>query len=181
MTTSTSEHPATRPRPQPPAPWERVTRQQVAPNAETAVDVAIALGVGLSDRRTGWIEQQSGRVLVTVSGIVDASRQSGAALIARERSRQIAEEGYTPEFDRAYEGLQLTWAALAYVENAIQHVLEPKSGWLNETDPVPAYWPWSVETWKPNGYIDDLVRAGALLAAELDRILAVESIRDGES
>lgn len=32
------------------------------------------------------------------------------------------------------------------------------------------WWPWAVRWWKPKDPIRDLVRAGALIAAEIDRL-----------
>ena len=35
---------------------------------------------------------------------------------------------------------------------------------------VPRDWPWEPEAWKPTYPVRDLVKAGALIAAEIDRL-----------
>jgi hypothetical protein len=37
-------------------------------------------------------------------------------------------------------------------------------------DGAPEKWPWSLSWWKPKGRIRNLERAGALIAAEIDRL-----------
>lgn len=80
---------------------------------------------------------------------------TGAELIAAERRRQIEIEGYTPEHDAEHR-TQLRKAAIAY--------LLP-----NRAD---EWWPWDWSYWKPSGtdQIRNLVKAGALIAAEIDRL-----------
>lgn len=91
------------------------------------------------------------------------SRSRGALLIGAERERQIEDEGYTPEHDRAHSHSELLNAALAYLQIA------------------PDIWPWDPAGFKPArpfphdtcdaGCIRDLVKAGALVAAAIDRLL----------
>jgi DNA-binding XRE family transcriptional regulator len=81
--------------------------------------------------------------------------KTGVELIADERLRQVTQEGYTAEHDDAHSSLLP--AAICYaVENG------------ENSDP-PIGWPWARRDWKPAGRIRNLVRAGALIAAELDR------------
>lgn len=90
----------------------------------------------------------------------------GALRILRERIRQITDEGYEPERDAQYTGLQLAWAAFAYLDRAQSD--DP----ANPKPPLP--WPWAPEHWKPGDRLRMLVKAGALIAAEIDRLLAEE-------
>lgn len=84
---------------------------------------------------------------------------SGADLIAHERLRQEDEEGHTREDDRAYTEGELRAAAISYAS-------DPGNG-----DRVPWRWPWLNQSWKPSDDpIRDLVKAGALIAAEIDRL-----------
>lgn len=85
--------------------------------------------------------------------------EDGATLIAAERRRQVEQEGWTPEHDDAHTDESLRRAALCYAR------LELGGGW-----DVPDDWPWEPEAWKPRDNVTCLVKAGALLAAEIDRL-----------
>lgn len=85
--------------------------------------------------------------------------KSGLALIAAERRRQIAEEGYTAAEDDLLVRYELTHAALCYIEAL-------NASWpLNDKQ-----WPFNPHDFKPRSRKDNLVRAGAFIAAEIDRI-----------
>jgi hypothetical protein len=84
---------------------------------------------------------------------------NGASLIAKERKRQILEEGWTPEHDNEHDEMELTFAAISYCQHA-----KGDRGWNPN-------WPWPLKWWKPKGgKIRNLVKAGALIAAEIDRL-----------
>lgn len=101
---------------------------------------------------------------------------NGAERIAAERQRQIAVEGWTPEHDAGHADGDLRLAAIAYAQRAMsgrQHSVG---------NPVPDAWPWAAEYWKPtNDPIRNLVKAGALIAAEIDRLLEVGATRGGHT
>jgi hypothetical protein len=86
------------------------------------------------------------------------SSWTGIGRIAAERQRQITREGHTHEHDASHAHGELRDAATAYL--------------IFSADPYTArgLWPWDPESFKPS---DDeslnLVKAGALIAAELDR------------
>jgi len=95
----------------------------------------------------------------------------GAELIARERDRQITEEHWTAEHDDKYHGGgELAIAAAAYALNAAfqgschYHV-------LRTVDMLWGLAGWGRWNWKPKSRVRDLNRAGALIAAELDRLM----------
>lgn len=91
----------------------------------------------------------------------------GTALIAAERRRQITQEGWTPEHDDEYQSCELTAAAHCYMEEAAQQVLNGHAQGDFPTD-----WPWSADWWKSSpDPVRNLVKAGALIAAEIDRLL----------
>lgn len=77
--------------------------------------------------------------------------------IASERRRQIQGEGYTPEVDERYVSGELALAAAAYTLG------------ISDGRP-PSIWPWGAAAWKPSTRERDLVKAGALILAELCRI-----------
>jgi hypothetical protein len=86
----------------------------------------------------------------------------GAALIAQERERQVNVEGWTPEHDAEHTDGVLVDAARAYA----LAVLTP--GYDRGNPPVG--WPWDEGWWKPSDDpVRNLVKAGALIAAEIDR------------
>lgn len=92
----------------------------------------------------------------------------GARLIAEERGRQTTVEGWTAEHDNQHTGGELALAAVAYASpNAFGMYAHP-----------PAMWPWGRGWWKPSDdRVRDLVKAGALIAAEIDRLIRVKSTR----
>lgn len=93
---------------------------------------------------------------------------TGAQLIAAERTRQIAVEGWTAEHDAEHAGESLAIAACCYA--LPPSMRKWRTTWGNVT--VPTLWPWEVEAWKPGDRIRELVKAGALIAAEIDRLQA---------
>lgn len=102
--------------------------------------------------------------------LADAIGQ-GAALIAVERGRQLVDEGWTADHDAGHPAGQLATAGAMYALRAFAHT--------EEDDDVPARWPWEAEAWKPGDRIRMLVKAGALIAAELDREHATASPTEG--
>lgn len=88
-------------------------------------------------------------------------RQSLADVLA-ERQRQSDQEGYTSERDNGYNQGQLARAAACYAL---------RSAYIGASN----FWPWEPETWKPkHTRRDDLVKAGALILAEIDRLDRME-------
>ncbi|RDT35831.1 ead/Ea22-like family protein [Citrobacter freundii] len=79
--------------------------------------------------------------------------------VISERQRQQSVEGWTPEHDNAYQNSELADAAACYAIHA-----------HNQGFSTPAHWPWSPDWWKQSGARRDLVKAGALILAEIERI-----------
>lgn len=91
---------------------------------------------------------------------------TGAELIAEERERQINSEGWTPEHDDEHVFGEITSAARAYSKFAQFQALG-----LPFRTRIPMEWPWDDVWWKPSqNPIRNLVKAGALIAAEIDRL-----------
>lgn len=95
--------------------------------------------------------------------------KTGTELIAEERIRQMSEEGWTLEHDAIHIGGELSTAAACYAELGRGKLILP-SGKC-----IPEGWPWESGWWKPTTRIRDLVKAGALIAAEIDRLQAKDS------
>ena len=92
----------------------------------------------------------------------------GVSLVGRERQRQITEEGYSFEHDDQEDSHQLSDAAAVYACHAsARHSL------LH-------LWPWSKGYFKPDkdntidGRIRELTKAGALVCAEIDRLVRLK-------
>jgi len=104
--------------------------------------------------------------------------ETGAQLILGERQRQYVEEGWTPEHDDRHANEDMVLAAICYAEAERPrklggpHYGHPKT--------VPHKWPWDDKYWKhtPDDRIRELVKAGALIAAEIDRLQRKKSHPD---
>lgn len=129
--------------------------------------------------------------------VVDAlhALPTGAELISAERVRQVVSEGWTPDHDRAHPVGVLAAAGCAYALTATSQLylsrnvasleseareaeerghhdvgaaLRLEAEALDSPPPGPS-WPFDLDAWKPEDPIRNLVKAGALLAAEIDR------------
>lgn len=94
--------------------------------------------------------------------------------IAAERARQIEVEGWTPEHDDAHAKGELLLAAKAYFAHATDRALSLPDG---ERAGIPFVWPWDKKWWKPKTPRKDLIRAGALALAEIERIKRLYHVR----
>lgn len=96
---------------------------------------------------------------------------TGIELIAAERVRQIAVEGWTPEHDERHDRGELIAAAICYAGvPLIRMTYKPKAAEEEITECMATRWPWEESWWKPSdSEIRNLVKAGALIAAEIDR------------
>jgi hypothetical protein len=89
-------------------------------------------------------------------------RQSGAELIAVERRRQMEAEGWSAEHDSGHQEGELVEAAVSY----LLHYLSQQGLASHFVE-----WPWEARYWKPSEEpTRNLVKAGALIAAEIDRL-----------
>ncbi|HVU38071.1 MAG TPA: hypothetical protein VHC95_07030 [Opitutales bacterium] len=101
--------------------------------------------------------------------------KTGAEIIAEERQRQIAVEGWTAEHDDTHEGGELALAALGYCFHAAMQTTAEDEGMGVETDYRPDWWPFERRLWKPSASrVRNLAIAGALIAAEIDRLQRAE-------
>jgi hypothetical protein len=81
--------------------------------------------------------------------------------IAAERQRQIDAELFTEAHDDNHPAGELAEAAACY---AAPDLFE------RGVRQVPVGWPWALKWWKPTDRRRDLVKAGALIAAEIDKL-----------
>lgn len=80
---------------------------------------------------------------------------NGVERIAAERERQVSAEGWSLEHDDQHVDGALAHAAAVYASDRVD---------INDV------WPWPDEGPKIKDEISNLVRAGALIAAEIDRL-----------
>lgn len=85
--------------------------------------------------------------------------------IVDERERQISFEGWSTDNDDQYERGELAEAAACYALHANDDPSERRSHYGG-----PAWWPFPARWWKPKDPRRDLVRAAALIIAEIERI-----------
>lgn len=98
--------------------------------------------------------------------------KSGIKLIAKERKRQIEVEGWSLRHDATHDKGELLQAAMCYARPESKRKYKKQfngPAWLSG-------WPWPSGFWKPtpNDRIRELVKAGALIAAEIDRLQNIE-------
>lgn len=82
------------------------------------------------------------------------SRESIIAEIAAERRRQVEAEGWTPEHDDGHGRGEMADAAACYASPGA----------------FSFFWPWDEIWWKPTTRRRDLIKAAALIVAEIERL-----------
>ncbi len=109
---------------------------------------------------------------------------NGIELIAAERQRQIEVEGWTPEHDDEHISGQMADAASCFARTKKGPYVSLGVDWGGHHVRVPHRWPWHASWWKPtpDDRIRELAKAGALIAAEIDRLqrLAARAAGEGE-
>lgn len=109
----------------------------------------------------------------------------GVEMIRTERERQINQEGCSAEHDDSHTAEELAEAAMCY---ACVGVSTARGGSAKEW-PVRMFdgfsdslleWPWNEEDWRPSDDpILNLLKAGALIAAEIDRLQRKKAMETG--
>lgn len=105
------------------------------------------------------------------SRIMDLEKAQGPlADIAAERRRQVEVEGWTVEHDDAHASDEMAMAAICYADPNPPMVPGPDHGDRIGGQWYPDGWPWSPGWWKPTTRRRNLVKAAALIVAEIERI-----------
>lgn len=105
--------------------------------------------------------------------------KTGIELIAEERAAQVTREGWTAEHDDKHDAGELASAAACYTVHASCQIHPYDGNGIEDIGTVP-WWPWDRSWWKPKDPIRNLVRAGALIAAEIDRLQRKQSSEGGD-
>jgi len=100
------------------------------------------------------------------SALSDAARD-----VLAERRRQQEVEGWTPEHDDPYKNGELARAAACYAICSVYGHFKSNA---------PAGWPWAKIWWKPTDSRRDLVKAAALIMAEIERLDRITAKKSGE-
>ncbi|MDJ1398384.1 hypothetical protein [Pseudomonas aeruginosa] len=87
--------------------------------------------------------------------------------VQAERRRQVEAENWTPEHDDQHSDGQMAQAAGCYALHAGGIGTDWPDGIRNGSA---LFWPWDEEWWKPKSARENLVRAGALVLAEIERL-----------
>lgn len=96
--------------------------------------------------------------------------------VLAERQRQKKTEGWTEQHDDQHVDRSMASAASCYVGQYVERswLVEafPDGEERYQNDPIPDDWPgtWADGWWKPKNPRRDLVRAAALLLAEIERL-----------
>lgn len=98
--------------------------------------------------------------------------------IAAERRRQVEAECWSHEHDDQHSQGELAAAAACYASPVRAFKTRECVG--RDYEPFIAYvdlWPWDGNWWKPGARRRDLVKAAALIVAEIERLDRMESPR----
>ncbi|WP_205332930.1 ead/Ea22-like family protein [Klebsiella pneumoniae] len=91
--------------------------------------------------------------------------------VIAERQRQQSAEGWTSKHDDKHDNNELAFAASCYAFHSAAASWDfEDDGTPYDIHPAPKNWPWAPEWWKPTNPRPDLVKAGALILAEIERI-----------
>lgn len=90
------------------------------------------------------------------------SEVTALADIAKERQRQRDIEGWTVAHDDGHDAGEMASAAACYALSA--------TGIRGDDGAMLRFWPWDDHWWKPTNRRRDLIKAGALIVAEIERL-----------
>lgn len=133
--------------------WETDFQNHIGVNTQ---DQGVCVSLGREDG-WHWISEECANELAATLLVM-----TPVGDVMRERHRQVTAEGWTPQHDDAHTDGCLAQAAACYAANA--------SGMAGRGYGPAPYWPFDHEWWKPKDKRRDLVRAAALIIAEIERL-----------
>lgn len=142
--------------------------------------------LGIADSDLDPIEIMRENAVALATAVRNDALEAGPAMpwtpgdagrdVLAERRRQLQVEGWSAEHDDAYKAGEMACAAACYAVASISDAIGYNF--------VPTMWPWAASWWKPTTTRRNLVKAGALIIAEierLDRATMAETIRQAEN
>ncbi|TAM50181.1 MAG: hypothetical protein EPN57_20375 [Paraburkholderia sp.] len=113
-----------------------------------------------------WSDEAPARAaLATAPTMSEAVRD-----VLAERRRQVELEGFAPTRDDGYIDGQLAQAGAAYALAVADYTSRTINSGAAFYARSPDIWPWSEKWWKPTSPRRALIKAGALILAEIERI-----------
>lgn len=104
-----------------------------------------------------------------LSALSPERKEPGWREVLAERRRQVEAEGWTPGHDDGHVSGEMAAAAACYAFTAVK-----SPHYINQI------WPWSYDWWKPRDKRRNLVKAGALILAEIERLDRASSATPGQ-
>lgn len=161
---------------------EAVRRGDATRSGLTVVQELIPILTQSLKREDAFIAHEPPEPYATFQGHEIKERSPGVEMIERERYRQVIEEGYDSEHDDDHAGGAIARAAASY---AAPHRLLMEDRFPDGVEYTDT-WPWTADDdkrhhrpWTPSELEDpalrrervhELIKAGALIAAEIDRL-----------
>lgn len=139
------------------------TQEDADGGPQMGAEVHSALCAALSQLESELPDDRPGYVMSGPAkaewALHSATACSAVAEIAAERQRQKDKEGWSEEHDDKHADGSLAEAAACYAAGN-------KVAYLDGCE----LWPWEAEWWKPKDKRRNLIRAAALLVAEIERM-----------
>ncbi|MGU5416353.1 hypothetical protein ACV1MK_24740 [Klebsiella michiganensis] len=147
---------------------------ELAQRMRNYLDMAIKSGVKLShlttDELSGLLDGL-GAAQARIAELESRTVTAAAADVLAERQRQVTAEGWSFKHDDQYKNTELAFSASCYAFHSAAASWDLEDdGIPYDSHPVPKQWPWDPSWWKPTDARRDLVKAGALILAEIERI-----------
>jgi len=125
------------------------------------MEVVVRLPDGASAAHAFGAGKTADRIDAALRAILNFGERSTAAIdVLAERRRQVEGEGWTADHDDAHDYAVLARAGACYAMDAL-------SDWHVG---VPGEWPFEARWWKPTTARRDLVKAAALIMAEIEKL-----------
>lgn len=112
-----------------------------------------------------------GRALPSQADEAPVPQSQALRDVIDERARQVSQEGWTPAHDDGHAHGQLVGAAICYALTSIPD-------WMGRDAYNQTLWPWAKPLFKPTTPRRDLVKAAALILAEIERLDRLEARHD---
>lgn len=146
---------------------ELIARVRSSEAGERAADAEVERLQGLLDAAKSLGTAACDQVIATCNEQTPALRD-----VAAERLRQVSVEGYKPERDDCYTSGEMAQAAGAY---AIYSTFERDGSSLSMA--AANLFPWDMVHWKAVDHRRNLVKAGAMILAEIERLDRAEEAK----